>query len=520
MSESVDIIIKAEDLATPVVQQSARAVDGLDASLKKVKESGSQAKKSADFARIIASSLGGSEIGNYIGQMGEAADKTAQFAEVQKLGGAGAVAFKIGLVGLVGTIAFGIGNALGNVIFQTEKWSKKLAEANEQAKKLAGQAANIQSVKFSENKEDVELIADPEQKKQAYSDLLKSIRTELVGVESAVVKGKKEVAEWDAAWMKTGNRAAFAEQAKAKLADDQSRLDVMNAQRLEIEKMLGPRHEENEAIKQKNALQTKSDDYVASLRSELELLRASKEEQAGILSLRNAIGESAQDEVRKLLVEKETIALNAEDVKQKAALVSKSSEYVAKLRDEVALLKLSGEERDAMQASQDTVGGDTAIAAALISEKNLLIENREIEKKAIADKESESKRIADLKESELQKLEEERILLTQGKEAAAAFALEKQGLSKGDAARIAKERSVNEAMKQKDQKLKIDETNLVASESRLLSRGKVDNAGATTAANTATLVQQNSEQRQQMQAMTAYLQKIANKREPEFEEVS
>jgi len=60
------------------------------------------------------------------------------------------------------------------------------------------------------------------------------------------------------------------------------------------------------------------------------------------------------------------------------------------------------------------------------------------ERKRIADEAiQQQKRIEELKNSELQKLEEERVALEKGKEAAHAFRLEKQGLAKADAERIA-----------------------------------------------------------------------------------
>lgn len=86
MSESVKILIEAEDQATPTIVKSAKAVDGLDASLKKIKESGGQAKKSADFAKALASSLGFADWRVHC-TLGEAVDKTAQFAEIQKQAG-------------------------------------------------------------------------------------------------------------------------------------------------------------------------------------------------------------------------------------------------------------------------------------------------------------------------------------------------------------------------------------------------------------------------------------------------
>ena len=478
MSESVDILIKAEDQATQPLKQAAKAVDGLDANLKKIKESGQQAKKSTDFFKVFASSLGGSELGSYVGQLGEMAEKTAQFGEVQKLGGAGALAFKAGLVAAVGVLAYQFGSAIGNVIFQTAELERQMKSATEEAERLANATSKIQAKGLQNKQEEIELIRDPEEKKKANLDLLKSMEKELEGVNRRVNEGKKEVEEWDAAWLKTGNRAAFAEQAKAKLTEDKKTLDVMREQVQTQRELTGARTAENEELKKQNALKDKSDEYLKSLRAEIELLGKSKEEQAAILSLRNALGAQAVDEANLLLIEKERLTALDDENKRVAQLIKSSAEYVQQLRSEVEMLKASDDEKAALEAGQKTTGGDTALATQLIEERDLWKSIREQEKKAQAERESESKRLADLKQNELDKLEEERILLTQGKEAAKAFALEKQGLSAADAKDIARKTVQN-------QQIKIAPTVNQAFESRLLTRAPSDDAAKFTAQNTA-----------------------------------
>jgi hypothetical protein len=435
MSESVDILIKAEDLATPVIKQSAKAVDGLDAGLKRIKESGGQAKKSADFARIIASSLGGTEIGSYIAQMGEAADKTAQFAEIQKAGGAGALAFKAGLVGLVGTIAFGAGNAIGNAIFQTEKFSEQLKEAAQKSKELAAAIREGAKERFGENKEDIELIRDPGAKRAAYKSLIEDLDKNIKGVSGSVQRGIKEVEEWGEAWQITGDRKAFAAMAGAKLEEDRDRLKLLTDQKKELEKITGERSVANERIKEQNALQDKSEAYVDTLRKQLEVLKATNDEKAQVIASQNTVDTDFR-EARNLL--QEIDAINA-------------------------------------KAAADKIAEDE-------------------KKRTDTEKESNAKRLATLKENELNKLAEEKILLDKGREAANAFALEKQGLAKADAAAIAREReqidlrkdAIKEAEKQgKAKPLAQQATVNTAFESRLLTRGPADDAAKFTAQNTA-----------------------------------
>jgi hypothetical protein len=95
-----------------------------------------------------------------------------------------------------------------------------------------------------------------------------------------------------------------------------------------------------------------------------------------------------------------------------------------------------------------------------------------------------------LKQTELDKLAEEQVLLTQGKEAAHAFALEKQGLSKADAANIAAQQAQNDAIKAKQTAKPNAPTQQInpAFEARLLTRGAGGDPQADTAKNTAAML--------------------------------
>jgi hypothetical protein len=491
MSESVDILIKAEDMATPVVAKSAKAIDSLDASIKKFKTSGEQAKKSTEFFGQIANVLGGSEIAGFAGQLAGLTEKTSQFSEVQKLGGAGAFAFKAGLAAAAGAIGFQLGNALGNAIFQTEMWKKKLADATAEAGRLESQIVKLQARRFGETKSDIELIRDPEGKKAAYADLFRLTVNEMKGVERQLHEAKKAVDAYDASWFPEwlqGNNDLMEDQLKTA----REKLQVLSDQRDEVHAERLAREAANKEIEKQNALQDKSDEYLKSLRDEVELLKATKEEQAGILAIRNAVGQQAQEEAKALLLEKQRIELEQEATKQREAdaqkekqdqenILKASFDYVQSLKDQLALLKATDSERAALQAGQKAVGTDVAAAEALLKEIDSIKTLAEFEKmreselqKIQGEKEADAKRLADLKQNELDKLEEERILLQQGAEAAQAFRLAKQGLSEADAKSIARQQAELDKLKEANKPGKVvkqDIPELKAFESRVLTRG-------------------------------------------------
>ena len=465
MSESVNIIIDADDLASAKVAAAAKNVEG---NIKAIKASGEQAKKSTEFFGTIANALGGSELGQFASQLGQITEKTSQFAEVQKLGGAGALAFKAGLIGAVGVIAFQVGSALGNVIFQTEKWTEKLKEASDKAKELATNAASIRQTEFAERREDIEIFQDPKQKQEAYKQLLGELNRDLAGVEGQSRASKKAAEEWAAAWQITGDRQGFAAQAKQQAETDAERVKALQAQRTEIEKILSPRTEENRLLRERQELDKQAEANVAKLKEEIDVLNG---------------------KVKVLSTEEAQLIRKRDLLKEQKQKETTSDVFIKQLREEVALLKVKKEDLAAAEAASKTATpGQANVATALLQERDALIQKRELEKTALAQKEQEAKRIADLKQTELDKLAEEQVLLTRGKEAAHAFALEKQGLSKADAANIAAQQAQNDQLKAKQTAKAPTQQINQAFEARLLTRGSGGDPQADTAKNTAAML--------------------------------
>jgi hypothetical protein len=165
-----------------------------------------------------------------------------------------------------------------------------------------------------------------------------------------------------------------------------------------------------------------------------------------------------------------------ETLKEANALKKRSDEFIKGLQAEIdALSAVNDAERIRIEVNKQFADIDVATRdriEALMSEK-MELENiaqaekaAEQEAKRRADEaERNQQRINDLRQSELDKLEEQRILLTQGKEAAKSFALQKQGLSEIDANRIAREQAALDKANAKAP------GNIQATESRLMVRG-------------------------------------------------
>lgn len=411
MSEGVELLISADDQASKVL---GKVADNVDAKVKQIKEVGGKAKASTEFIGVVASSLGGSQFGAAAGGIAQLTEKISEFSEVSKLGKAGALAFKAGLAGVALVAGYKIGEAIGNWWFETAKWNAEIEKANKSLLETADRTASILSTTLSVAGQKIELIDDPEEQR------------------NALIKYHNELQD-------------RAEQYAKELANQTAELEK---QQTWFQKRFGI----SEAQKANDAA-----DF-AEAKKKLEAVE--KERDAVAAKVRLDV-----DELRIL--------------KEAAALKKQNESYIQGLSQEVALLKATKDGRAAIEALQKT-GGDAVAAAkaeSLIREKDALLAKAEAEKEAEAaakksadEQIKASERIADLKKSELAKLEEQRIMLTQGKEAAHAFALEQQGLDKSTAASLASKKAKLDKLSEKGG----EQGPQQSVQGRLLTRGTSD----------------------------------------------
>ena len=246
---SAKVIIDAEDLASKKIAEAARNVEQ---SVKNIKDVGGKAKASTEFIGTLATALGGSELGSYAGQLAQLTDRVSQFSEVSKAGTAGAMAFKLGLVAAVGAIAFKVGEAFGNVIFETKKMTREFERAKEAASELNNELAKSRDQSFSDRKEDIELIRDPKEKRAAQEALFKQLDNDVQGITNQLKNSTKIADEWADAWQITGNRKAYAEEAQKQVEIDKQRLSQAKEFRDELRRELSDRKAINDQIRADN----------------------------------------------------------------------------------------------------------------------------------------------------------------------------------------------------------------------------------------------------------------------------
>lgn len=437
-SEAAKVIIDAEDLASKKIADAARNVER---SVKNIKDVGGKAKASTEFIGTLATALGGSEIGGYAGQLAQMTDRISQFSEVSKAGKAGALAFKAGLAAVVATVAFQFGKAIGDAVFGTAKLTREFERTKEAARELNDELAKSRDRGFENQKEDIELIRDPKEKRAAQEALFKQLENDVQGITQQLKESQKTADEWADAWQITGDRKAFAEEAQKQVELDKQRLAQAKAFRDELRGELSERTRINEEIRAANEAAKKaeeaekasiarSDTYLESLRKQLGMLKAAEQGKAALFgetAAQNTFGDAAKYEAEQLLAQIEAM--------KEAAATQKAID--------------DAKEKAAQKAIDD------------------------------------AKRIEDIKQREIDRLKEQRIELEKGKEAARAFNLEQQGLDKATAAQLAKEQTrLDEAKQQAGKGGSQIAQSIQVVESRLLTRGKSEDINLKIADNT------------------------------------
>lgn len=407
---SAKVVVDAEDLASKKIADAARNVEQ---SVKNIRDVGGKAKASTEFIGTLATTLGGSQLGSYAGQLAQLTERVSAFSEVSKAGGAGALAFKAGLAGVVATLSFQVGKAIGDVVFQTEKWTKELERATEQAKKLGAEVERAAGARFGDNTRRLDLIEDPEAKKKATEDLISQIDKDIEAKNQQIARYRKEVAGVDETWggffsKVSGDVRAINEQNKAQIDEAERLKEILKQQALEL---------------------------------------------------------------------RQKVQLDQEDLKLQQKKKAEADAVLAQKKAEKDLA-------DAQKKSADEAD------------------------KANQKKIAEAERIANIRQSEIDRLKEESILLNEGAEAAKRFSLERQGVDKDSAARIARAQAELEEAKKGQGGPSSVSIGSQAVQSRLLTRGPAEKGIDKIAKNTEQTVES-------LEKMNAYLEKYKLPPQPE-----
>lgn len=234
------------------------------------KEMGGKAKAGTELFGTIANLSGGSQLGGFAGQLAGLTDKIGAFSEVSKAGGAGAMAFKGGLVAATGVIAFGIGKAIGDVVFETKRWADELENAKKKIIEIDNQMSELQQNRFSDAREDFSLIDDPAEREAAIKSQTELLKKQLGEEQNSVERLSASLEEANAIkkegrnWFETpAEMNARITSRAAELAQAEKTKKATQDEIAELEKLTSQRAKEVEAIKTANATKLQWQQLVA-----------------------------------------------------------------------------------------------------------------------------------------------------------------------------------------------------------------------------------------------------------------
>jgi hypothetical protein len=347
-------------------------------------------------------------------------EKVGQFSEVMKTGGKGAAFFQAGIVALVGVMAFQLGKTISEAIFGVRDLAKEFEDMTAESDQQAEAMKQIASIKFGEQLEDVQLIKDPKKQQAEAVALFKAIeeqRNNAIKSASVYDAQAEKIRTKEANFLGILSEADNDRANQIQLQANQQKALVgeLDNELAQLGKLFGPRAKMIEQIKQ----QQKAEDEAAQKKK--------------------AIDDSALSSLRSI-----------------------NYQYLELTK---------GQEAARREQMKDQGMSDIQIDRILFAERALGVEKKLADQKRKAEEAEQSRlqKVADLRESELERLEEQKILLEQGERAAHVFRLTQQGLDRDTAEAIANAQAASEQAAKSKQ---IQTAQPVAAvESRLLSRG-------------------------------------------------
>jgi hypothetical protein len=408
MAESVEILIAADDKASPKLKAVSNNVATLGES---VKATGGKVKASTELVGTFANTLGGTQLGGFAGQLAQLTERVSAFSEVSKAGGIGALAFKAGLVAAAGVVTYKVAESIASWFYETERWKKELEAAGKEAQSLEGQFDKVRSRRFGQDREDFSLIRDPVERESAVNARAAELEKQVADLNERIKAEREAAAKKQREVGFFGITQEEADTATAQVESTQRIRDAIDEEAQALREMVGERAKSIEARKAENAAEDKSEAFIEGLRKEIEMLRATKEEQLALEAARNTVPRDS-GLAEQLLREREALKAKAEAQKE----AENAADLAAKKE-----------------------------AAAL-------------------------ERIAELERQSLVNLQAKQIELTKGKEAARAFRLEQEGLAKDVAQDIAKREAELKKIEDAPSR-EVDKSPQQAVQGRLLTKG-------------------------------------------------
>ena len=360
-------------------------------------------------------------------------------------------------------MSFNLGKSIGESIFGVQAFGETVADTRAEVEAFTQRMIEFADEKFKDKLEDLSLIKDPQKQQTEAVAAFEAVQDE-------VNKAYENIHQRQVALEKLMNATNLDTGIEGVL----KYLDVF-----EQVDQAANRVDNSERIAQ---LQLEQEQFA----NQITALEKQKKALADLYGTRaNAIKQQKQDQA----------AAEAAEAKKKQ-IEQSSINRLNQLNDKYTELTEGSAKALEAQLKREGVSEMDRKAILLADELARKAQaNFDAKKKAEDDEKARLQKIEELRKSELTRLEEQKILLTQGEQAAHSFRLQQQGLAKDEADRIAAEQAgIDRLKKQKEQATKIAEKpTLMAFESRLTMRGPSEDTQKNIAENTLKTVEKLDE---------------------------
>lgn len=382
-SESVDILIRAEDRATPKFQAAQASLNDIS---QRVKEVGGRTKATTELIGTFANALGGTAFGQFAGQIAQLTERVSAFSEVSKAGAAGALALRAGIYAAAAIATYKITESIAGWYFEAAKWRREMEAADKAAQKASQALQAVRQKQFSQQREDIDLIRDPVQREQAGMARAAQLDKDASNLESKIAAQRQKLLqaqkEYDTNFSPFGgdDRKASVD-AQQQLLDDLT--EMQSAYREEADTLrdsFGERAKRIAQLKQENSAADRSDEFIKNLREEIEWLKATEAERQKLSAQRGAV-QGDQGLAQQLIAERDKLRQAEKDREKAAADATRLAEIekgeLERLEEKNILLRDGAEAANVFRLKQK---GLTEESAKEIAAREAILDEQLAEK--------------------------------------------------------------------------------------------------------------------------------------------
>jgi hypothetical protein len=378
--QQVEYLIKANDQMTPVM---ARVADAMQGQTKQVDTMTKQTKASAAAFNTLGNAMGGLPFAPVLGQFGQL---TSQIGSLNKnMGGSATqiLAMRAGMVALAAVGGFQLGKAIGDLIFQTEKYNREIDNQIERSSKLNAKLQELASERRQEELSNISLIRDPEAKAEAERKYVDSLKQELTGVSQNLARSRADLERYQNQWtIWRGERAANMKIAEAEIQQREQQQEQLEREVRQLERRNRIAAEQGPIIAENNRRQ-KLEETAQAMQQQIIELRIGSEEyrkQQELANARYAREEEWIIRLQKQRAEAQEARRQKEEAERDRVKTEQAdASFIQNLQAQVILLKEGQDAADEYRAKLSGVS-DEAIEQGRILRQELAKLREEQEK--------------------------------------------------------------------------------------------------------------------------------------------